>query len=155
MLQRILRVAMASLMGVMTIVVFLQVVVRYFTDTAIPWAQELSRFTMVWMVFLGAIAAAVNNEHIEVDALVRRFRGRTRLVMDGIRYFFILVFCGLVVVGSRQILELTFKQLSPTLGWKMGWIYLAIPFSLGTILLITLFEAIRTFKDAGKHEGGL
>lgn len=146
MLLRALHAAIAILMGIMTVVVFTQVVVRYFTSAAVPWAQELARFAMVWMVFLGAIAAAVSKQHIEVDAVVRLFRGKARRLLDLVRYILILGFCTLVVLGSSEILRLTFRQLSPTLGWKMGWIYSAIPFSMAVLGILVFIEAIKNFR---------
>ncbi len=47
----------ATLMTVlMTIVILVQVVCRYFFNNALPWPEELARYAMVWLTFMVAHA---------------------------------------------------------------------------------------------------
>jgi len=45
-----------------------QVVSRYVFKFPIAWAEEISRFTFVWAVYMGVSMAARQNEHIRVVA---------------------------------------------------------------------------------------
>ncbi len=55
----------------MTLVVFIQVVLRYVFDAGIPWAEELTRYLMVWAGFLGGSLATRERRHISIDILPR------------------------------------------------------------------------------------
>ena len=61
-LDRILSHAEEFLLGVLlataSLVLFVNVVARYIFNWGFPWAEELVRYEIVWMVFLGGSAAA-------------------------------------------------------------------------------------------------
>lgn len=52
---------------------------RYVFGTPISWADEAVMFLMIWMVFLGAMIVAWNNQHIKVEVLVDMAPARLRL----------------------------------------------------------------------------
>ena len=54
-----------------SIVLFANVVARYVFNWGFPWAEELVRYEIIWMVFLGGSIAARQGLHIGVDLLVR------------------------------------------------------------------------------------
>ena len=56
----------AILMGLMTIVVFLQVVFRLISGS-LPWSEELARYMMIFMVYLGASVGVKKKNHIAIE----------------------------------------------------------------------------------------
>ncbi|MDR1535324.1 MAG: TRAP transporter small permease subunit, partial [Planctomycetota bacterium] len=46
---------------VLTVMVFLNVVLRYFFNSSITVTEELGRYLMIWLLFIGAILAAGND----------------------------------------------------------------------------------------------
>ena len=58
-LDRILSHAEEFLLGVLlataSLVLFVNVVARYVFNWGFPWAEELVRYEIVWMVFLGGV----------------------------------------------------------------------------------------------------
>jgi len=72
----------ASLLGVMTLITFANVISRYVFNTNILWALEVTVFLFAWMVILGASYALKKSAHLGVDVLIlnmtpsrRRFTG--------------------------------------------------------------------------------
>ncbi len=55
----------------MVVLVFGNVVLRYVFNSGIPISEELSRWLLVWLTFLGAIVALRQHAHLGVDTLVR------------------------------------------------------------------------------------
>jgi TRAP-type C4-dicarboxylate transport system permease small subunit len=53
------------------------VLLRYVFLHPIFWADELARYLMVWMIFLGAGKVAGNEGHVSVTILADRFPGMT------------------------------------------------------------------------------
>ena len=48
---------------VMVIATFAQVICRYVLEFSIPWADELARYCLVWLVFVGMVVALVRGQH--------------------------------------------------------------------------------------------
>ena len=57
-------------LSVMACCVFAQVVARYVFNTAITWTEELSGFSMVWAVYMGASLAVRERFHVRIVIVV-------------------------------------------------------------------------------------
>lgn len=66
--------SMAACLGVMALVVFVNVVLRYGFGSSVSASEELSRLLFVWMVFIGATAAYPAGEHMAFTSLVAMLR---------------------------------------------------------------------------------
>ncbi len=60
------------LLVIMVVVVFLQVIFRFVIHASLPWSEELSRYILVWLSFLGA-AIGVRKAPISASRLSFRF----------------------------------------------------------------------------------
>lgn len=59
----------AILMGATVTLTFAQVILRTFFNEPQAWAEEVSRYIFVWVVFLGAAIAIYRDTHIRLDVL--------------------------------------------------------------------------------------
>src|ERR1700761_9166307 len=84
---RLLKVAIALCLAAMVVLVFTNVTLRYLFNSGIPTSEELSRWLLVWLTFLGAIVALRQHAHLGVDTLVRM------LPAYGKRICFIINYC--------------------------------------------------------------
>ena len=66
-----LKAVIALCLAVMVVLVFGNVVLRYGFNSGIKISEELSRWLLVWLTFLGAIVAVREHSHLGVDSLVR------------------------------------------------------------------------------------
>jgi TRAP-type transport system small permease protein len=62
----------ALLVGVMVVVIWFEVVERYFLHLGMTWTEEFSRYVMIWAALLAVSCGAYYREHIGLD-IVRRF----------------------------------------------------------------------------------
>ena len=136
------------LMLVTSLMIFLQVILRYVFSYSIIWAEEFARYGIVWFVFLGSSLAVREGKHASVDVLIRLLPGKPQKVFDildiAISILFLAVvlwFGGRMVVRIRQIGNIT-----PALQIPMYIPYLAIP--IGALMMIyryveKLIEVIR------------
>lgn len=60
---------LAFLMYALVAVLFMNVLFRFVFFIPSAWADELARFTFIWLVFLGAAAAMYNWEHIDINLI--------------------------------------------------------------------------------------
>ncbi len=139
MLRALLGLTRASIIVisiVMVLVTLAQVVFRYVIASPLPWSEELARYCFVWIVFLGGAVGLSQGIHLGVDLIVNLLPGKARRAMDALTTTLIAIFAGTVIYASLPVLSMNMFQRSPALGVQMTWIYLAIPVSMGLILLI-------------------
>jgi TRAP-type C4-dicarboxylate transport system permease small subunit len=114
---------MAALLVVMVALVFGNVVLRYAFSTGIIVSEELSRFALVWLVFLGAVVAAREGAHLGSDALLARLSPRWLRLCAAASQLLVLGCCGLLGYGLWQQHGLYAGARSPVAGLPMIWIY--------------------------------
>ncbi len=71
---------------VLIILATLQILFRYVFMYPLPWTEELARFTLVWVTFLGAASATRRKLHLAVDFFINRLNPR---VAKFITFFFL------------------------------------------------------------------
>lgn len=62
----------ALLVGMMVLVIWFEVVERYFLHWGLTWTEEFSRYVMIWVALLAVSCGAYYREHIGLD-IVNRF----------------------------------------------------------------------------------
>ena len=72
MLFRGIEILMAFFLAVMIILVFTNVVLRYVFSTGFEWSEEIARLCFIYLVYLGAIGAMRENQHLIIDSLLSR-----------------------------------------------------------------------------------
>lgn len=137
-IERLLILLVLMLLGS----VALQVVARYIPF--IPrflWTLEVSNFSLIWAVFLGASLAVRENTHFFVELVpervVKRFPAVFRTAEIGALLLMALLFAG---YGTRFFLQGT-EQTSQFTGINLGFIYFVLPFT-GLIWLVFLAEKL-------------
>lgn len=132
-----------ALMAVMATLVFANVVSRYVFNYSIIWVEELTRYMMVWVGFIGSGLVLRYGAHIAVDVfqdlLPRRAAQALRAVVVVIlaAAFAIMAWLGVQYVGFA------WDQETPVLNWNIGIVYLAIPIGSALMLMHLLFIAPR------------
>ncbi|MFA7468559.1 MAG: TRAP transporter small permease [Desulfotomaculaceae bacterium] len=93
-LVKVENVSLVLLMTGMIILCFLQVLFRYVFEFSAPWTEELSRYMMVWLIFIGAAWATHAQNHIEIDVLELFFKNKVvRKSIELVTSLIILIFC--------------------------------------------------------------
>ncbi|RYG85435.1 MAG: TRAP transporter small permease subunit, partial [Alphaproteobacteria bacterium] len=87
-------------MAVISLLIFTNVVLRYGFSSGIPFAVEVSRVVLVWVIFMGSVVALAKGAHLGVESLVVRLPPRARLVCFLVSYGLMLWCCWLLGEGS-------------------------------------------------------
>ena len=129
-------------MGVLVIDVVWQVITRYLLKNPSSWTEELATFLMIWVGLLGASVALNRGSHLGIDYIVSKMSQRKAMYVSLFVFTSIMLFSlSVMVIGGIQLVHrvLITNQVSPALGLKMGYVYLAIPIS-GLFLVIYSIE---------------
>jgi TRAP-type C4-dicarboxylate transport system permease small subunit len=111
----------------MSILVSLQVLLRYVFGHALPWAEEAAVYMMVWMAFIGAAVALKRSEHMALTLFVDRLPPMLERVTRIISHLLIMAFLLLLLFLGLQLAFTISGQRSPALGLNMFWPYLILP----------------------------
>ncbi|MBV5349632.1 TRAP transporter small permease subunit, partial [bacterium] len=105
------------LFPLMVIIVFVATCVRYLTVMSLPWAEEVARYSMVWIAYIGASLGIKRNSHLGVEAVLLFFPKGSRIYFDYLRYFIIILFNVLIAYYTFQIVQsqISTEQVSPSL----------------------------------------
>ena len=90
----------AYILGTMTVVTFINVVLRYVFNSGILWGLEFVVFLFAWLVLLGASYGVKVNAHIGVDAVLNMVSPGLRKFLTLLSVAACLVFAGLMFVGA-------------------------------------------------------
>ncbi len=71
-LFRSIEALMAFFLVVMIVLVFTNVVLRYVFSTGFEWSEEIARLCFIYLVYLGAIGAMRENQHLIIDSVLSR-----------------------------------------------------------------------------------
>lgn len=119
---------------VMLLAISMQIFFRLYLD-ALPWTEELARYMLVWVTFLGATMAYRRGLHITVnfavDLLPRPFARflRVAAILGSILFF------GVIMVYAVRFMQFQSTQLTPSLRIPIYLVYSVMPFSLGVMFL--------------------
>jgi TRAP-type C4-dicarboxylate transport system permease small subunit len=121
------------------LILFFNVVTRYFFGSSSVWIEEMSRYLMVWLTFIGASIMARRGGHIAVDILMRAIRPALQ------RWLTFLI----AAVGFVTMLYVAWfgwgltwsvyqsGQVAPTMPVPVAMLYLSIP--VGGLLMARNF----------------
>lgn len=135
--------AVAGLLFGMFICAFLQVIVRLVFDwfginLPMPWSEELSRFFMIWLIFLGAGYACRGAQLISLTLVVDRMPKSIHRAADGIAAAICIAFYALLVKVGLDAMRFGWIETSPVLQLPKAYVYLAMPVGAAVMIINTL-----------------
>ncbi len=126
---------MAVLLAVMTLLVGVQILGRFVFGFSIFWSDELARFLLIWISFLGMSVGVRRGAHPGIASLVRALPARSARSLFTVALLLSLLFFGVMVVYGGFLVIRTWPQRSVSLGLRMSIPYLAVPAS-GLLMLL-------------------
>jgi TRAP-type transport system small permease protein len=136
---------MATMLGIMVVLVFGNVVLRYGFNKGIVTSEETARFLFVWLTFIGAIVAMRENAHLGVDTLVRMANTKGKKWLFGLSSALMLGCCVLLLIGSYKQTVINLKVNSSVLEIPMAWLYgagVVSSLGIGFIIALNLYKLL-------------
>ncbi len=119
----------------MAMVVALQVFFRYVLNHSLFWSEELTRYMLVWLSFLGASTAYKRGLHPGVDILTARLPAALQKGCAYLVYIVSFLLFVVMILYGAQFAYFIRAQISPALYLPKWTVFAIIPAS-GLILAI-------------------
>lgn len=131
------------LLAAMSLLIGLQVFMRYVMGASLSWSEELSRYFFIWATYLGTAYAVRKDAHIRVTMVSDSLPERGRIALRILSHMLFAGFALYVMYQGWFMVEKTFRfgQKSASLGIPMGVVYLA-PLTGFALTVIRLAQAV-------------
>jgi len=144
---------LVALVAAMAMLVFVNVVCRYVFNFSLIWVEELTRYMMVWLGFLGSGLVLRFGAHVAVDLFQDLLPpAAARAVRAAIVVVLAFLFAAMAWLGVRYV-AFAWEQETAVLNWSTGAIYLAVPIGallmlLHLLLVASSFVSVREFEKS-------
>lgn len=96
---------LATLLALMTILTFAQVVLRYAFNSGLVWSLEATTYMFAALVLFGMSYGVRTQTHIAVDMLARRLPKRARKIVNLVAIAACLAYALLMLYGSAVFID--------------------------------------------------
>ena len=149
-IRRLLEIALLLILSSMAIICFVEVVLRYGLGKSFGWYDEFTGYLLVWLTFLGAVAARQDGKHIGLGDVAERLGPRGKR-LAALCPHALMIALHLLLFAYGGLLALRFlSERAITLPIPMGIIYTVIPFSALLMLGIEVIQLGRT-RETERH----
>lgn len=135
----------------MAILVAVQVFFRYVLNQSLFWSEELARYLLVWLTFLGASCAYYRRVHPGVDVLYDRMPASMRKGCEVVIHLASIGLFGVMIVYGYQFAHFVRLQTTPALQLPKWLVMGIIPVS-GLVFLIHAISFLLDTLKRSPHD---
>lgn len=129
---------------VMTLLIILQVVMRYVFSSPLKWTEELARFLFIYITFVGGSLLVYQRGHLYVEILFASLSKRAKKVATLIIDVIVLAFSAFVIYSAIFLMDTVSGSFSTAMNIPMQYISFSV--CLGAILMV-LFSSYNVYRD--------
>ncbi len=134
----------AAFLIIMTVLVSINVFLRYVMNTGIVWSEEFATGCFVWAVFIGAAACYKKKAHVGVDMLVNLLPQFGQKIVATVVNIILLIFNGYLTHLTWLYLQTSYTKTTPVMQVSSAYISSSI---FVAFALMTMYTAIFLVQD--------
>lgn len=149
-LNRVEFIFLALLMIATTFLLFTNVMLRYFWDSALFWSEETLRYCIVWITFIGIATCIRENKHISLDVLMTILSVKPKQKLSIVVQFITLVGSLIILIISIGfVIDIKVSgQVSATIGgFPMYIIYSCMPLGFFLSSIRSIQNIVKTITE--------
>ena len=137
-LTKVVEWILIGMFGVMAILVFGNVVLRYGFNSGIVFSEEVSRFLFMWLTLIGALVVMKDHGHLGMNSVISRLGERGQRICRFLADAMTLACCLLLVHGTWLQVIIGMDDHAPVTGIPMGIVQSALLIaSIGMSIVLT------------------
>ena len=116
-------------MGALALITFINVLVRYFTNSSFAWTEELSVFLMIVLALVAGSAAVARDRHIRIEFFCESGSAARRRRLAQLGAFMVALLFALIAVLSVRVVwdDWRYGETSPGIGVPQWWYSIWLP----------------------------
>jgi TRAP-type C4-dicarboxylate transport system permease small subunit len=128
-------------------IVFLQFFTRYVLNDSVTWTEEIARYGLIWVTYIGAVMVTRRNSHIAVALLpnlLPAWAGRLLLALVDLAvlgFLALLAYFSVLIIARMQVQRMTIVEL------PMSWVYAAVVLGCCLMLVRQFMRVWRNARD--------
>ena len=119
-----------------------QVFTRYALNDPLFWTEEMVRYTTVWLTFVGAAAASLYGDHMDMNLFLEVKNARFQAWHQAFLQLIVLGFCLLIIWQGTLFCMLNGMQTAPATGVPMVYIYGATVVGGVMLAIVTIHKIV-------------
>ncbi len=133
-------------MVVLTLIVFMDVILRYIFKQGFSWTQEIATLMLVWFSFIGMAIGVLEKIHISIEMFTSKLPDKAVAVLECLNHILIAVFGGTMIYFGAVIMDMTKLSTMPATKLPSSVLYIILPLSGILVLLNAVLVTIRQDK---------
>lgn len=134
----LVRLVCIGLATAIFVIVIIAVIARYGFGQAVSWTEEVPRYLLIWVSFLGAAACVLKREHVGFDVLLNALPARPRRLVSAAISLMIFGFGYVLLRYGIDFVRDFGGDLMETIPYTNIWYYPAMPVSGALIMVFAL-----------------
>jgi TRAP-type C4-dicarboxylate transport system permease small subunit len=116
-------------MGLLSLITFANVLVRYFTDQSFAWTEEFSVFLMIVLSLVAGSASVARNRQIRIEYFADSGSEKRQRALARFGALMVFVLFALIAVLSARVVwdDYRFGETSPGIGVPQWWYTVWLP----------------------------
>lgn len=146
----------AAFMSIMTLLIFIQVIMRYVFQNSLSWSEELARYCFVWLIYIGAAYGCKKMQHIKIDAALLLFPKKLRPYVTILGELLILGFAAYILITGTALVnfQILYQKSSPAMGISMAIVDAAPVAGFALVIIRQIQNVVRRISQLGAEGKG-
>ncbi|ELR63188.1 Putative N-acetylneuraminate transporter [Photobacterium marinum] len=107
----------------------LQILFRFVFNFSLSWTEELARYVFIALVYAASSLAVLKGAHVRVEIIDNFVKGKAKYCLE---QAIDVAWCAFMIYIGAYGVEITIEalrveQVTPALGWQIGWVYMIVP----------------------------
>ncbi len=142
----------AILLIATSLLVFIQVISRYFFNHSISWSEEIALLMIVWFIFIGCSVAARQGAHVSMDVLENILSKKATKYLSVIVNIISFAFCGIIVYAGIGMVQkaINLNSMATSISMPLWVAYLSVPVGMvlmGIQYIFNIVESVQYLKE--------
>ena len=134
----------ALFISVTTILVVINIILRYIFNSGLVWSEEVATGCFVWSVFIGAVAVFKHRGHVGVDIIVKKMPQGVQKAVALITDIILVALNGYMSYLCILYISKSYTKMTPVLGISSVYISSSV---LIAFVLMTLYSVKFVWQD--------
>lgn len=146
----------AAFMSVMTLVIFIQVIMRYVFQNSLSWSEEFSRYCFVWLIYIGTAYGCKKMQHIKIDAALLLFPKKLRPYITILGELLVLGFAAYILVTGTALVnfQILYEKSSPAMEISLAIVNAAPVVGFALVIIRQIQNVVRQIAQLGQEGKG-